>query len=535
MRDERVYEFIDAEIAAARVQRGQIGNPLAVRSLAIAGAARPHLTAAADVINPPELAWRYDPVAWLQHRGRAETWSKQREIIEALVTHRKVAVRSSHGPGKSFIASRTVGWWLDVHPAGDAFAITTAPTDPQVKAILWREINKMHVLADLKGRTNLSEWYMGNELVALGRKPSDHNPAAFQGIHARFVLVVLDEACGIPKTLWDSASTLATNEYGRMLAIGNPDDPHSEFAKICQPGSGWHVIHISTLDTPNFTGEPVSRALAEMMPSREWYEDRKLSWGETSAIFRSKVLGEFPTEGDPFTTVPYAWASRCRYNELVPDDGNVQAGIDVGGGGDRTVMFERRGQVAGRVETFRDADPMRSVGRLVEKINEWGVHVVKVDSTGIGWALAGRLKELSSKHNAAGIQTGGTTHAAEIIPVNAGTGPSPRLVKQRLNKRAELWWDVGRENSRLNAWDLTNVDDDVIAELCEPRYEILDSGGKIKIERKDEVIKRLGRSPDLADALLLAFYDARRPARGASPGGLEELASKNLLSGIKPI
>lgn len=534
MLHNNAYAAMAAELAAVRTTRAQSTHPATRRITQLRTSALPAFDLAANEINPPELAWRRDPVSWWTDRAHAEIWSKQREIISALVKHRKVAVHSSHGPGKSYTASHAVGWWLDVHPVGEAFAITTAPTDAQVKAILWREINKMHASAGLRGRTNLSEWYMGNELVALGRKPSDHSPTAFQGIHARFVLVVLDEACGIPKDLWDSASTLATNVNGRMLAIGNPDDPHSEFAKICEPGSGWHVIHISTLDTPNFTGEPVSRSLAEMMPSVEWYEDRKLAWGEDSAIFVSKVLGQFPTEGDPFTTVPFAWISRCRYNELAEDDGLVQAGVDVGGGGDRTVIFERRGPVAGRVETFRDPDPMRTVGRLIEKINEWGVTKVKVDSTGLGWALAGRLRELSSRHNPSAVKSGDTAHVAEVIPVNAASSPSFPLTKQRLNKRAELWWDVGRENSRLGLWDLSRVSDDVVAELSQPRYEIVDSNGKIKIERKDEIIKRLKRSPDLADALLLAFYDPSTRVV-TNPGGMAELASRNLLSGLRPI
>src|SRR5262245_7895014 len=302
MRDERVNELIDAELASARRHRARSANPLARRALLLGRATAPHLTAAAEVINPPELMWRRDPVAWLHQRGRVETWSKQREIVTALVNHPKVAVRSSHGPGKSFIAARTVGWWLDVHPPGEAFAVTTAPTDAQVKAILWREINQMHASAGLRGRTNLSEWYVNNQLCALGRKPSDHSPTAFQGMHARYMLTVLDEACGVPKELWDAAATLGTNVHSRMLAIGNPDDPHSEFARICQPDSGWHIIHISTLDTPAFTGEEVSPELMEMLPTREWYDDRKRAWGEDSAIFISKVLGEFPTEADPFTT-----------------------------------------------------------------------------------------------------------------------------------------------------------------------------------------------------------------------------------------
>jgi hypothetical protein len=93
---------------------------------------------------------------------------------------------------------------------------------------------------------------------------------------------------------------------------------------------------------------------------------------------------------------------------------------------------------------------------------------------------------------------------------------------------------VGRELSRLGLWDLTSVSDDVIAELCEPRYEIMGSGGKIKIESKDEVIKRLKRSPDLADALLLAFYDPIREAR-TSPGFADDAISRSLLTGLKPI
>lgn len=411
----------------------------------------------------------------------------------------------------------------------------TAPTDVQVKAILWREINRLHQKIGLRGRTNLSEWYVGNELVALGRKPSEHNPTGMQGVHARHFLTVIDEGCGVPKTLWDAASTLAANEYGRMLAIGNPDDPRSEFARVCGPDSGWNVIHIGTLDTPNFTGEPVSRSLAEMLPSRSWYEDRKKAWGEYSALFVSKVMGHFPTEDNPYTTVPFAWASRCRYLELAQEP-PVEAGIDVGAGGDRTVVYERRGPVAGRVETFRDADPMRTIGRLVGKVNEWGVQKIKVDVIGIGWALYGRLRELSSVHNPAGARNGETTHGAEVVPVNFAASPTSDGAKQFVNLRAQVWWTIGREYSRLGRWDLTTVDDDTIAELTSPAYEIMDSQGRIKIEAKDKVRDRLGRSPDTADALLLAFWEVDYGG-AVSPGvgGTGGMATTDLLKNIKPV
>lgn len=477
----------------------------------------------ADLVDPPELKWRSDPVGWARDRLGVQLWSKQGEIAESVRDNPQTAVHSCHEVGKSFSAALLACWWIDVHPPGEAFVVTTAPTGPQVEAILWREINRLHARAGLRGRTNLTEWYVGREMVAYGRKPSEYNPSAFQGVHARYFLVILDEACGIPKALWDSASTLAANEHGRILAIGNPDDPHGEFADNCRPDSGWNVIHIGYWMTPNFTGERVSRVLADSLIHPSWVEGRRKKWGETSALFVSKCEGRFPVDADA-GVIPYSWVTACRNLEL-PEGTPVEAGIDVGGGGDRTIIRERRGWRVGREQVFVDSDPMRTVGRLALTLAEWNVERVKVDSTGIGWGIYGRLRELSSRHST----PGGTapTHHAEVVPVNFAESPSDP--KRWLNRRAELWW-LGRELSRLQRWDTAEVDDDTVSELTTPLYEIVDSNGKVKIEPKDKVIKRLGRSPDSAEALLLAFLDKRwelTPSPGRS-----QLAETNLARGL---
>jgi hypothetical protein len=460
-----------------------------------------------DVFDRQGRNYKKDPWRWAKERANVELWSKQRAIIESVRDHPQTAVHSCHAIGKSFVAATTVAWWLDVHPIGEAFVVTTAPTDKQVKAVLWREINRLHTRAGLAGRTNLSEWYIGKELVAFGRKPADQDPTAFQGIHARYVLLVLDEACGIPKDLWDAGSSIVSNEHSRTLAIGNPDDPFGEFAANCRPACGWNVIHVGYRHTPNFTGEKVAPIVADSLIAPRWVEERRKKWGQGSAIFTSKCEGHFPLEGTS-GTIPYAWAVACRDLEFPASESDVvEAGLDVGAGGDRTVLRERRGFRAGREEVFVDADPMRSIGRIVEKINEWGVTRVKADNIGIGWALVGRLRELSSVHNVAGALAGDCTHAAEVVGVNFGEKPTEGREKQYLNKRAEVYWTVGREYSRLRRWDLGAIDDDVIAELTVSTYEILDSFGKIKIEPKDKIIERLGESPDRAEALLLAFYD----------------------------
>ncbi len=481
---------------------------------------------AADVLGRRARNYRADPAQWAKDRGKAELWSKQVEIIESVRDNPLTAVQSAHSTGKSFVSSIITGWWLDTAPLGDAFVVTTAPTDKQVKAVLWREINRLHSRAGLAGRTNLSEWYIGKELVAFGRKPADQDPTAFNGIHALYVLLILDEADGIPKALWDAGSSIVSNKHARMLAIGNPDNPLSEFAKVCMPSSSWHKIKIPYTVTPNFTGEAVSERVADSLISVRWVEERKKTWGEASAIFQSKCMAEFPQEGTN-GTVPYGWAQACRVLGFPTNVGIVEAGIDVGAGGDRTVIRVRHGNTAGEEFVFVDPDPMRTVGSLVQKIVEWGVTKVKIDSIGIGWGVYGRIRELSRKHNPTSADA---VHDAEVIPVNFGESPSPGNETKYLNKRAEVYWEVGRENSRLRTWDLGVLDDDTIAELTASTYEIMDSKGKIKIEPKDKIIERLGASPDRAEALLLAFYS---PSRTGSTIGGTQLANANLLGAAR--
>lgn len=455
----------------------------------------------ADYAYPDSERWAQDPIAWAQERAKIEPWSKQQEILLSVRDNDETAVHSCHNIGKSWVASAACCWWLDVHPPGTAFVVSTAPTGAQVKAILWREIGRLHKAAGLEGRTNLTEWYIGGELVGYGRKPAEHEPTAFHGIHAEFVLVVLDEACGIPKALWDAASTLTSNSGSRTLAIGNPDDPHSEFAKICKPTSTWHVIHVGAEHTPNWTGEPVSEQVAGSLISKKWAASKAKSWGPKSSLYCSKINGLFPTDADK-GTIPFSWATACRYLDL-PAEGIRAAGLDIGGGGDRTVLRERVGPRAGREQVWDIDDPMELCGQVVLKLAEWEIERVVVDTIGIGWGVGGFLRERSKRHNYR-IADDEPFHNAEVVGFNASE--KSKQPKRFDNKRAELHW-AGRELSRLRAWDLSEVDDDAIAELTEGEYLIVDSHGKIRVEPKAKIKARLERSPDRSDALLMAFWE----------------------------
>lgn len=445
---------------------------------------------AADLIDPqgPDLA--NDPVAWAQARG-VELWSKQREILDRLV-HDDVAVHSCHNAGKSYTAANAAAWWLDAHRPGTAFVVTSAPTGDQVKGILWREIGRAHRRLQLPGRVNLTEWYIGNELVGFGRKPNDYEPTAFQGIHAEYVLVILDEACGIPRQLWDAAQSLTSNDASRILAIGNPDDPTSYFATACASGA-YQVVHISAFDTPNFTGEPVGDVAARSLLSPAWVDKRRQEWGEDSPVYISKVLGQFPEETTD-GVVPYAWAERCRRVEQQPA-GEIELGLDVSGGGaDRTVVWARQGPRAlGKWEWRGITDPKVLGEHVLDVIQQTEASLIKIDSIGVGWAVGGMLDIWHEQGE----------HRCVVVPVNVALAADDD--QHFLNLRAELWW-AAREASRTETWDLSVLDDDDMAELCAVKYHTINPRQRIQVESKEQLKKRLGKSPDSADALLLAFH-----------------------------
>lgn len=461
----------------------------------------------AERAAPPELRWRRDPVAWAEERAKLELWSKQKEILMSLVDNRNTAVKSCHSAGKSFISSVATCWWLDCHLPGTARVITTAPTSKQVDAVLWYEINKMHRRLGLQGQCNLREWYIGSQMVALGRKPPDHQQAAFQGLHAEFLLVIYDEAYGIPRSLWNEGSSLASNAKARQLAIGNPDGPGA-FQENCNDG-GWNVIHISYRNTPNFTEEAISGELADMLIHPDWVNERRMKWGESSALFVSKCEGDFPAiGGDPWQVIPRAWLDQCLFLDYPAGQQPIEAGIDVGKTHDRTVVTVRQGRKITYIETFVNPDPMQTVAQLANVLREHQVQTAKVDSIGIGWGIYGRLRELSSVDNTTGNFT---THNANVVPINVSLRPTYGNEALYYNRRSEMWW-LGRELSRTKAWDFSalNLDQqtDLIHELTMARFEIVDSQGKVKVESNELIIKRLGNSPDLATAALLAFVPA---------------------------
>lgn len=437
-----------------------------------------------------------DPVAWVENRLGEHLWSKQRQVAESVRDHRFTAVPSCHGSGKSFTASRLVAWWLETHAPGDAFAVTTAPSTAQVRAILWREIGKAHTKGKLRGHITggqIPEWKLPDgELVGYGRKPADltnkeEAAAQFQGIHARFVLVVLDEACGVPGWLWDAVDTLATNDSARVLAIGNPDDPTSKFKDACAPGSKWNVIKIPAEDTPNFTGEQVPAALRDDLVGEQWVTEALEGHGRKSPFYIAKVDAEFP-ESTEDAIIPASLVRKARdldlSGEAIRDPGNY--GWDIARmGKDRIVGYLNRG---GMIRKVYDEAKQTTDITSDDIDDEMRAHPARsgyIDSVGVG---AGPYDNL--RRNGRNIRA-------------FSAGEKANEPSRYKNRRAEAWWHfrLGLKNGEI---DLDPEDDELASQLQAPKFH-RDARGRVVLETKEEMAKRGIPSPDHADAAVMSF------------------------------
>src|SRR3990167_1078691 len=318
-----------------------------------------------------------DPVGYIEEVLGESVWSMQKTVLESVRDNPLTSVRSGHSTGKSHIASRLAAWWKETHPLDETFIISTAPSANQVEGILWRYINAIHERHNLGGRITLGSvpaWKVGKKLIGWGRKPQDlankeQAATVFQGIHEKYLLVIIDEAGGIPQWLWDAVLTLVSDEggHGRVVAIGNPDDPASHFHKVNKVGSRWNKIKIDAFCSPNYIGHPEYTGTKEMAAQDVLLPDKvkealvgprfvsgaEEDWGVESPLYVSKVLAEFPENAED-NLIPVSWVKAAQERDLsgeaISDLG--QFALDVArGGSDETVCYRNQGGFLRRVRS----------------------------------------------------------------------------------------------------------------------------------------------------------------------------------------
>lgn len=448
---------------------------------------------------------RNDPGAWAKDVLGAHLWSKQSEIARSVVDNRLVAVQSAAGVGKSYLASILALWFGSVYPQWVTKVVTTAPSSNQVTQILWGEIRRHHAQAGLPGRVlGNDEWVSadGKWVTGFGRKPPDYATSVFQGHHAENMLIIADEAGGLDAKMFEDIFAIATGKNVHILAIGNPDDNSSYFAKICAPGSQWVTHKISVYDTPKFTGEEVPTAVWDAMPDPDSVESMRLEFGEDNPYFKAKVLGEFSDAADGLIPLSWVEAAVQRWNDAMvgydpdsPAPGRVIFGVDVARfGKDATAIATRRGAVCVSISTHQGKDNVE-VATMVEGLleSEHGSTAV-VDVDGLGSGVVDILRH----------------RGRPVIPYSGGEGTRRRTRdgKQRFARvRTAAWYHL-REllNPALGASIALPNDRQLVQEIVAIRWPENPTSNILQIERKDQVRRRLQRSTDRADAVVMAFW-----------------------------
>lgn len=476
-----------------------------------------------------ESNYANDPCGYARDMLKVRWWAKQQEVAEALTRPPyKVLVKACHKIGKTMLGGGLVNWWYDSHNPG--LVLTTAPTDLQVRDLLWKEVR---VQRGQRGG------FRGPKMPRLESSP-DHwahgftarDGDAFQGRHSPHTLIIFDEAVGIDRVFWETAKSMFAGEGHAWLCIFNPTDTSSQ-AYIEEATGNWTVISVSALDHPNIASElagsepPFPSAvrldwLDERL--REWcqplaagdspqptdirwpplgYDDYATQRGHVPGYLRpgpiaeSRLLGRWPSQGTYGVWSDALW--QAIESLVVPADqvtGMVEIGCDVARfGDDWTAIHVRRGAVSLHHEAANGWSTAQTAGRLKQLARQYAavcsedpsVIPIKVDDDGVG----GGVVDQAGDYN--------------FIPINAGSSASRPA--DYPNRRSELWFQTASK-AAAGLLSLARLPADVRQRLRQqamaPTWK-LDSAGRRVVEPKADTKKRLKRSPDDVDAMNLAW------------------------------
>jgi hypothetical protein len=458
-----------------------------------------------------KFAARYfdDPVGFAEHVLGMTPDPWQAELLDAIAAgERKISVVSGHGVGKSTALAIAANWYMATR--APCKIVCTAPSSPQlfdalfaeIKALVTRLPVALQALLEVKAE-RIEHKGAPTECFITARTSRAENPEALQGIHSEWVMLICDEASGIPDPVFEAGAGSMSGHNAVTILTGNPTRTSGFFYDTqTRLKNSWWTRKVSCLTSGRV--------------SAEFVQDMKERYGEDSNAYRVRVLGEFPRRDDD-TLIPLDLVEAACERDIALDGVWPQIwGLDVARfGTDSSALCKRKGKVVLEpVRQWKNLDLMQLVGLIK---NEYDLSTEKpleimVDVIGVGAGVVDRLRELK-------------------LPVRGiNVGESPSLGDQHLNLRSELWW---KAKAWLESRDCKlPVDDRLKNELTVPKY-FFTANGKMKLESKDDMKRRGLRSPDCADAFVLTFASDAATASGAKSWASNW--SKPLKRGIKGI
>lgn len=442
---------------------------------------------------------RGTPVEFAREVLGLRLWSRQEEILRAAFEHSRVAVRSGHKIGKSTSAVALALWFAsDPERRPGARVVMTSSSARQVRTILWRELRRLYrpVKDKLGGELHKVPdaglvWDDGREILGF----STDEPEKMAGVSGEHVLFIVDEASGVPEEIFEA---IEGNRAGgaRLVMFSNPTRASGTFFDAFHAKRQfWKGLRVSSEEAAAVS--PPIPGLA----TRGWIEEKAEEWQRDSPIYQVRVCGNFPQQGEcAVVALDAIERARERFDarESTALDA-LEVGVDVARfGDDETVLAARRGQHALPLRALPNGDGPDTAGRVLAEVaalrsgNE--PVRIKIDVIGVGASVYDTL-----------IRT--APNGVEVLAVNvaeSATAHGPDGEERYARLRDQLWFalrDWIREGGELPD------DGKLEAELLAPEYSF-DARGRYVVESKDRIKAKIQRSPDRADALALAVFNA---------------------------
>ena len=445
----------------------------------------------------------HKPDAFFSDILHIERFDKLDELLWSVHDNQNTCAKGCYTSSKTFTAAGLVHWWMLTMP--DSICVTTAPTENQVANILWRDIrsiasNCRPPLYDNPILTTKID--AGEKWYAVGFTANESNVEAFQGFHSRRTLYIIDEGNGVNKTFFDARHKIAHNPDDRFLVIGNPRGPESEFYR-CFQSSAFNQITISAFDTPNVQQDRiVIPGLITLDTVNKWREE----WGEESMEWKTRVLAEF-WEDSSAGLIPMSWIDQSfaryvqRFGRNSEGFDEFESGIDSRyklhatdvstEGRDETICGRRVANVISRMEPFHDSSTT-AIAHHVEVQYNRGYKGI-VDAIGVGSGVVSTARDDGYACRA--------YKGSEATEMRDKTGQNTFA-----NTRSYAYWLIREALDPRNSEPLDMCPDPKLKEdLVGLSYREV-AHGKIQIETKADVVKRLGRSPDRGDTLAMLCY-----------------------------
>lgn len=464
-----------------------------------------------------------DPKLFFETYLDVSLWSTQREILDAVNTHPRVAVKACHASSKTYSAARLLLWWLVKHQ--EAVVVTTGPSWHQIETQLWGEVHTAAAKSKIAfPQPNLTQLKVDSQRIAYGLSTSvtkQDEGVKIQGIHGKNILVIIDEAPGLNPKIWEAIEGARAGGNVRVLALGNPTIASGPFhSAFVEQRSGWKCITIDAFETPNFSDIPgglefvdkdgklienessrlwnllhlpdeeLDNNICPYLVTRRWVVERYHEWGLDHPSWQSRVRGQFPKQA-PDSLISLAWMEEQKVREIQEKTSDeVAAGFDVAGPGeDESSLTIRKGPKVVFHEQTQDQDPR---GWVMQRLLPFKgiIKHINVDCIGIGWNMYTHLKD---------------TFKDKVIPVNVCNSSNDS--EHYADLKSEYFWGL---RERLKAGDFCGMlDEKTIGQLAGIRYKA-NSRGQIEVESKEDSRKRGVKSPDRAESVMLAFAGSHK-------------------------